>query len=59
MTGTATITTINVKPLTNFAGLLLLLSVGGFSLGAGGNINLGGTQAVSAGEFASLLQPAG
>ena len=54
VTGTATITTINVPP-TNFAGLLLLLSVGGFSLGAGGNINLGGTQAVSAGEFASLF----
>jgi hypothetical protein len=38
VTGTAAIATINVPPTIPFAGQLILISIGGFSLTTGGNI---------------------
>lgn len=38
VTGTAAIATINVPPTIPFAGQLVLISIGGFSLTTGGNI---------------------
>jgi hypothetical protein len=38
VTGTATISTINVPPAIAFAGQLILLSINGFALTTGGNI---------------------
>ena len=38
VTGTAAIATINVPPTIPFAGQLVLISIGGFSLTTGGNV---------------------